>query len=82
MLAFLKRLWADEFAQDTEDSPYTEFCAEGAIYWFANDWHGGQGSNLYRALSTSAYHPSPMEHEVSRETLDGYMYDDLEEEFA
>ncbi len=30
---------------------------EVAIYWFAHDYHGGQWSNLYSALSTSPYTP-------------------------
>ncbi len=34
---------------------------EGAIYWFASLYHGGQWSNLYSALSTSEYGPGPME---------------------
>ncbi len=37
-----------------------EFDKEEAIYWFANDWHGGQWSNLYSVLSTSEYRPGPM----------------------
>ena len=51
---------------------------EVAIYWFANDWHGGQWTNLYSALSTSIYKPSPFG------TLDGegeqvaMMYAELE----
>lgn len=31
-----------------------------AIYWFANNYHGGQTSNLYSALSTSPYKPGPI----------------------
>ena len=31
--------------------------AEVAIYWFANDYHGGQWSNLYSVLSTSPFRP-------------------------
>ena len=34
---------------------------EVAIYWFSNDWHGGQWSNLYSVLSTSEYRPGRME---------------------
>ena len=33
------------------------FDIEEAIYWFAADYHGGQGSNLYSALSTSEFSP-------------------------
>lgn len=36
------------------------FDREEAIYWFAYAWHGGQGSNLYSALSTSDYSPGPI----------------------
>lgn len=35
---------------------------EAAIYWFASHWHGGQWSNLYRALSGSEYRPGLREH--------------------
>lgn len=37
----------------------SDFDIEEAIYWFANDWHDGQGSNLYSALSTSEFKPGP-----------------------
>ena len=36
-----------------------DFDTEAAIYWFANDWHGGQWSNLYSVLSMSPFHPGP-----------------------
>jgi hypothetical protein len=39
------------------DSDADKFDVEGAIYWFSSDWHGGQASNLYSALSTSEYRP-------------------------
>jgi hypothetical protein len=35
----------------------SEFDREEAIYWYANDWHGGQDSNLYSALSRSEFSP-------------------------
>ncbi len=38
-----------------------EFDFEVAVYWFSNDWHGGQFSNLYCVLSTSEYRPGRME---------------------
>ncbi len=43
------------FAAETD-----EFDREEAIYWFAADYHGGQWSNLYSALSTSPYSPGPL----------------------
>ena len=49
-----------------------EFDIEAAIYWFANDWHGGQWSNLYSALSTSPYRPGLSESGCPDEALDSY----------
>jgi hypothetical protein len=49
MRAFLRQI----------DCEADEFDVEGAIYWFSSDWHGGQWSNLYSALSTSDYRPGP-----------------------
>lgn len=40
---------------------------ETAIYWFATDFHSGQDSNLYSALSTSRYNPDPMIDKVEDE---------------
>lgn len=34
--------------------------AEAAIYFYASDYHGGAGSNLYSALSSSPYCPGPI----------------------
>jgi len=51
----LKVLETCPFASETCD-----FDRASAIYWFANDWHGGQSSNLYSALSTSPYNPGPI----------------------
>lgn len=36
---------------------FDQFDREEAMYWFAYDWHDGQASNLYAALSTSPYKP-------------------------
>jgi hypothetical protein len=38
-----------------------EFDREQAIYWFANDHHGGQWSELYAALCASEYQPGAIE---------------------
>ena len=41
--------------------PYAdEFSTEAAVYWFANDWHGGQWSDLYAALCASPYCPGAL----------------------
>ena len=45
-----------------------EFDREEAIYWFANDYHEGQWTNLYSVLSTSEYHPGPI---MNSDKLDG-----------
>lgn len=59
---------------------FDEFDREEAIYWFANDWHGGQSSNLYSALSTSPYRPGPLERGES--ARDGICYQRLEDVFS
>ena len=54
------------------------FDIEEAIYWFAYDFHGGQASNLYSALSTSDFHPGP----YAFKPESPYLYDILVEEYA
>lgn len=49
--AYREMPFADEFS---------EFDFEEAVYWFADRWHGGQGSNLYSIMSTSPFHPGPI----------------------
>ena len=49
MFAFLE--------QQCAGSEDIRFDIEEAIYWFAHDYHGGQGSNLYSVLSTSEFRP-------------------------
>lgn len=61
---------------DTDDE--AQFAIEEAIYWFANNWHGGQSSNLYEALCGSPYNPGPIR--VGPE--DDYLYDELVERFT
>ena len=53
--------------------PYAdEFTTEAAVYWFANDWHGGQWSDLYAALSASPYRPGVLERECPEDARDCY----------
>jgi hypothetical protein len=54
------------------------FNIEEAIYWFASHYHGGQWSNLYSALSTSEFTPSP----ISNGPSDPLFYDMLVTEFG
>lgn len=49
MLEFL----ASELSEEAAD----DFDREEAMYWFAYEYHGGGGSNLYAALSCSPYRP-------------------------
>ena len=56
-----------------------EFDIEEAIYWFAGDYHGGQWSNLYSALSTSPYKPGICTRAPGETAQE--LYDALEEHF-
>jgi hypothetical protein len=58
------------------------FDIEEAIYWFANDYHGGQGSNLYSALSTSEYRPGRMSSGPEEGSMSEMIYADLVETFS
>jgi hypothetical protein len=58
------------------------FDIEEAIYWFANDYHGGQGSNLYSALSTSEYRPGQMSSGPEEGSMSEMIYADLVDTFA
>jgi hypothetical protein len=53
---------------------YDEFDIEAAIYWFASDYHGGQSSNLYKALCKSPFRPSPLHASIVNE---GFEAEDL-----
>jgi hypothetical protein len=55
---------------------------EEAIYWFASDWHGGQGTNLYEALCASLFTPSPMASYIASDSYAGLLYDELEMRYA
>jgi hypothetical protein len=64
------------------DADGCEFDIEAAIYWFSSDYHGGQWSNLYAALSQSPYTPSPLAHGVDHEgDIAVELYEMLEDEF-
>jgi len=44
-----------------------EMDVEAAIYWYSSDYHSGQKSNLYSALSKSDYKPGRMSKGISSE---------------
>jgi len=59
-----------------------EFDIEEAIYWFANDYHGGQSSNLYSALSTSEFRPGRMSNGPEEGSMGEMIYADLVDTFS
>jgi len=59
-----------------------EFDIEEAIYWFATDYHGGQSSNLYSALSTSEYRPGRMSSGPEEGSMGEMIYSDLVDTFS
>ena len=73
MLSFLCGFYPGEAEQ---------FDWEEAIYWFAHDWHGGQASNLYSALSTSPFHPGPLANGPEPGGMGEMLYQELEAEFV
>lgn len=58
-----------------------EFDVEEAIYWFANDYHSGQWTNLYQALCASPYTPGPITNTPS-EGMACELYAELVAEFV
>jgi len=73
MRAFLRDLFGPEL---------DAFDIEGAIYWFASDYHGGQWSNLYSVLSTSQFRPGPISTGPEPESMASDAYAALESEYA
>ena len=61
-----------------------DFDIAAAIYWFGNDYHGGQSSNLYSALSTSDYRPGPMHKSVEDDESETatMMYQELVDKYG
>ena len=59
MLQTLNYIYEDYEGSLSKDE--IEFDIESATYWFSNDYHSGQRSNLYSALSTSQYRPGRLE---------------------
>jgi len=79
MVAHLKK-WARGMVDSGEGM---NFSIESAIYWFANDYHNGGGSELYQILSTSKFRPGPSHRSVDDEgdEIDKMMYEELERYF-
>lgn len=59
-----------------------KFDVESAIYWFCNDYHGGQTSNLYSILSTSKYQPGACQNGIEEESTAEIIYNHLVQNFG
>jgi hypothetical protein len=70
------------FLEETFGSEIDDFDREEAIYWFAYEWHGGQWSNLYSALCTSPYTPSPIGHGPETGSMGEIALEALEAEYT
>ena len=68
---------------DPHEKDANNFDMEIAIYWFANDYHGGQDSELYSVLSTSDFSPGPTHRSIKDEDSSTAedMYDALKKKF-
>lgn len=55
----------------------SQFDIEEAIYWFANDYHSGQSSNLYEVLSMSEFSPGPIAKAENMSDMAKIIYSDL-----
>lgn len=62
------------------DDERDAFDIECAIYWYSADYHGGQWTNLYSALSMSEYRPGAME--SGPDSVAAILYAALEDEFG
>lgn len=69
---------------DPAEVDANNFDIESAIYWFANDYHGGQNSNLYSVLSTSEFRPGPMHKSIEDEESETatMMYQELVNQYG
>jgi len=71
----------DQFRGLVEWDDDARFDAERALYWYANDYHSGQWSDLYLVLCNSPYRPGRMESGADPEDHSGLFYDWLAAEF-
>lgn len=65
-----------QFGTEFDESDKAE-----AIYWFANDYHGGQFSSLYEALCLTQFHPGPCSSGPEEDSSAAMMYEALELEY-
>jgi len=59
LIAFLQDHYSETTCEPIEYGPHSEatWDIEEAAYWLASNFHGGQWSSLYAALSTSPFSP-------------------------
>lgn len=76
----------DHFSHNMDvNSQDFNFSREAAIYYFAESYHEGQGSDLYSILSTSDYKPGPMENFdswIDSDYVGSDIYDFLEQQYG
>ena len=60
------------------------FDVEASIWWFSNNYHSGQFSNLYKALCQSEFKPSPLHNSIKDEQSDvaEMLYEELVKQFG
>lgn len=76
----MKNYLRKEFRGMVDDEASFDFDSEAAIYWYAADNHGGQGSDLYGVLSLSKFRPGPSHSGVADEgDMAEMMYDSLDD---
>ena len=80
MLRALVRAFS--WLRDDQGDTGWKFDVEAAIYWFAYNWHSGQWSNLYSALSVSKYKPGALCRGVEFGSTQGDMYQYLVNTFC
>ena len=66
----MKELLAEAFPVSMLGPVEFLWASEVAIYWFSSDYHGGQSSNLYKALCQSRYRPSCLCGGIEDEDMD------------
>lgn len=60
----------------------TEDDIEVAIYWYSSDYHSGQNSNLYSALSKSEYTPGRIANGIEKDSVAYDLYLELESKYG
>lgn len=78
-IGFFPRECRDIVRQYVRDYEAEEMEIACALYWCAADYHSGQTSSLYRALSALEYKPGALETEPEDGSIAALLYDELAE---